>query len=321
MDKKLVMLGIDVGGTNTVFGFVEKSGNVLTEKSLPTLAEKSAEHLFQRIFDSAQELFKEFTDEYRVCGIGVGAPNANYYSGKVENPPNLDWGSVDVVELVNSHFSLPVVITNDANACALGEMYFGAAKGMKDFIVITLGTGLGAGIVVNGHLVYGSDGYAGELGHVCVEIDGRQCACGNLGCLEAYVSATGIKRTVSEMLAKMVDDSVLRDISFNDLTSKKIAELANEGDPIALAAFRYTGKLLGMSLANFVAFSVPETIILFGGLAGAGELIVDPTREYMENHLLKNFKNKIKILPSGLSGNNSAVLGAAALAWSEFGKD
>jgi glucokinase len=228
---------------------------------------------------------------------------------------------VDVVEMVNAHFSLPVVITNDANASALGEMYFGAAKGMKDFIVITLGTGLGSGIVVNGQLVYGSDGFAGELGHTCIVPDGRECACGNLGCLETYASARGIRRTVFELMAKRNAASSFRDTTFNEITSKMIAEAAHNGDPIAKEAFEYTGRILGISLANFVAFSVPEAFILFGGLAAAGDLIIEPTRRYMEKHLLNNFKNKIKILPSGLTDNNSAVLGAAALAWSEFGKD
>lgn len=321
MQKKEVMLGIDIGGTNTVYGFVEKSGTVLTEATMPTLAEKSAEHLFDRIFQSAESAFKKFSDVFRVVGVGIGAPNANYYTGRMENPPNLGWGIVDVVEMVNAHLSLPVVITNDANACALGEMYFGAAKGMKDFIVITLGTGLGSGIVVNGQLVYGSDGFAGELGHTCIVPQGRQCACGNLGCLETYASAPGIKRTVFEMLARHNAPSRLRGMTFNEMTSKDIADCAHEGDQIALEAFDYTAKLLGISLANFVAFSVPEAIILFGGLAASGDLILEPTKKYMEQHLLRNFKNKIKLLTSGLTSNNSAVLGAAALAWSEFRKE
>lgn len=321
MDKKEIVLGIDIGGTNTVFGFVDKAGNVFAETELPTEAKKSAEHLFGRVFELAENKFKKYSDEYRVTGIGIGAPNANYYTGKIENPPNLGWGVVDVVDLVNAHFKLPVVITNDANATALGEMYFGAAQNMRDFIVITLGTGLGSGIVVNGQLVYGYDGFAGELGHTCIVPDGRQCACGNKGCLETYVSAPGIKRTVFELLAEMTDPSPLRDIGFNDLTSKKIAEQAREKDPIAMEAFERTGRWLGISLANFVAFSVPEAFILFGGLAAAGELIFKPTRRYMEEHLLGNFKNKIKIIGSGLTHNNSAVLGAAALAWSEFGKE
>ncbi len=321
MDKKEVMLGIDIGGTNTVFGFVEKTGTVLTEATLPTLPENGAENFFKRVFESAEKQFKPYSETYRVCGIGIGAPNANYYSGKMENPPNLGWGIVDVVDMVNAHFSLPVVITNDANASALGEMYFGAARGMSDFIVITLGTGLGSGIVINGQLVYGSDGFAGELGHTCIIPEGRTCACGNQGCLETYVSAPGIKRTVFEILAKRIEPSGLRDVPFSKMTSKMIAEAARNGDSIAGEAFEFTGRLLGISMANFVAFSVPEAFILFGGLAASGDLIFEPTRRHMEKHLLYNYKNKIKLLPSGLTNNNSAVLGAAALAWSEFGKE
>ncbi|MGD9898684.1 MAG: ROK family protein [Calditrichaceae bacterium] len=318
MIKNEIMLGIDIGGTNTAFGFVDQSGRIIGESSIPTHAHESAETLIGRLHIETEKQFQNLKDKYKIKGIGIGAPNANYYSGTIENPPNLQWGCVDFVKLINNKFKFPAVITNDANACALGEMLFGAAKGMKNFIVITLGTGLGSGIVINGELVYGVDGFAGELGHTCVEINGRQCSCGNQGCLETYVSATGIKRTVFELMAKRIQKSSLYDIPYDELTSKKIAEAARNGDYLALEAFDYTARILGVSLANAIAFSSPEVIILFGGLALAGDLIFKPAKKYMEEHVLKTFRGKVSLLPSGLSNGNSAVLGAAALAWKEF---
>ncbi|HSP88182.1 MAG TPA: ROK family protein, partial [Ignavibacteriaceae bacterium] len=238
----------------------------------------------------------------------------------IENPPNLKWGVVNVVEIVNQYFDLPVAITNDANASAIGEMLFGAAKGMKNFIVITLGTGLGSGIVVDGKLVYGADGFAGEIGHTVFDPNGRLCGCGRKGCLETYSSSTGIRRTVMELLSNSNLDSVLRDISFDDLDSKMIYSAALAGDKIALEAFDYTAKVLGLKLADAVAHTSPEAIILFGGLALAGDLILIPTKKYMEENLFHVFKNKVKILPSGLQNCNAAVLGAGALIWDEISK-
>lgn len=318
MGKKEVTLGIDIGGTNTVFGFADRQGICIADSSIPTNAHEDAHTLFKRLFQASAQLFEKYSEEYELAGIGIGAPNANYYKGTVEQPPNLSWNTVNVVDIVHQYFDLPVVITNDANAAAIGEMQFGAAKGMKDFVVITLGTGLGSGVVVNGKMVYGHDGFAGEIGHTLVDINGRQCGCGRKGCLETYVSAPGIKRTVFELLAESTQPGTLRDISYNDLTAKMISDAALQGDRIALEAFEYTGKVLGIKLADTVAHLSPEAIILFGGLANAGELIFEPTKKYMEQYLLNIFKNKVKLIPSGLSEGNSAVLGASALIWNEL---
>jgi len=253
-----------------------------------------------------------------LIGIGIGAPNANYYKGIMENPPNLPWGNVNVIEIVKKHIDLPAVITNDANAAAIGEMKFGAAKGMKDFIMITLGTGVGSGIVVNGELVYGHDGFAGEIGHTIYDPDGRMCGCGRRGCLETYTSASGIKRTVFELLGEFNDESILRNVSFNEMNSKMISEAANKGDKLALEAFDKTAKILAIKLADAIAHTSPEAIILFGGLALSGELIFNPLYKYLELYTLNVFKGKVKVIPSGLSNGNIAVLGAAALIWKEF---
>jgi glucokinase len=265
-----------------------------------------------------EELRKQLKIDYEIVGIGIGAPNANYYKKTIEYPPNLNWGYVEVENYIRRYFLQPVALTNDANAAALGEMYYGVAKGMKDFIVITLGTGLGSGIVVNGNLVYGHDGFAGEIGHTVAVPDGRQCGCGKRGCLETYASAPGIKRTCFELLAKYNYSSNLRKIIFEDLDAKMITEAALQGDKIALEAFDYTAKLLGMKLADAVAHTSPEAIILFGGLANAGDLLLIPTKKYMEENLFHVFRNKVKILKSELNEGKSAVLGAAALIWHEI---
>lgn len=318
--KRKVTIGIDVGGTNTVFGFVDKEGNCIYESSIPTHSEQNADQLFERLFLNINNDFKKFSNEYELLGIGIGAPNANYYKGTVEIPPNLNWGMVNVIDLVKKYSSLPASITNDANAAAIGEMIFGAAKGMKDFIVITLGTGLGSGIVVNGELVYGADGFAGEIGHTIFDMNGRECGCGRRGCLETYASASGIRRTVFELIGNTNIPSRLREISFNQLSAKDIADAAIRGDKLALEAFDYTAKVLGLKLADAVAHLSPEAIILFGGLANAGDLIFLPTKKYMEEFMLNIFKNKVKLIPSALPGAHAAVLGASALIWNELNK-
>ncbi|MBI5806808.1 MAG: ROK family protein [Ignavibacteriales bacterium] len=320
MEKIKVTIGVDIGGTNTAYGFVDKSGKIIHTSSIPTYSDKDANQLFERLFAEINSSFKKFEKDYELVGIGIGAPNANYYKGTVELPPNLNWGVVNVLDLIKRYSPLPSAITNDANAAAIGEMIFGAAKGMKNFIVITLGTGLGSGIIVNGDLVYGADGFAGEIGHTTVDPNGRECGCGRKGCLETYASATGIKRTVFELIASTNLPSKLREKSFNELTSKEIADAANEGDKLALAAFDYTAKILGLKLADSVAHLSPEAIILFGGLALAGDLILLPTKKYMEENLLSIFKNKVKIIPSALPGANAAVLGSSALIWNELAK-
>lgn len=320
MEKQNVVLGIDVGGTNTVFGFIDDSGKCVGECSISTQPQDSAEMLFERLHEAANNLWMGLGENYTMAGVGIGAPNANYYKGTVEQPPNLNWGTVNVVDILKKYYDVPAAITNDANAAAIGEMKFGAAKGMKDFIVITLGTGLGSGIVAGGDLLYGADGFAGEIGHVTVIPNGRLCGCGRKGCLEAYASATGIKRTVFELMCNYTAESELREISFNQMTAKMIYDAAVKKDPIALEAFRFTGCVLGGALANTVAHTSPEAIILFGGLANAGDLILNPVKKYMEENLLGVFKNKVKILHSNLTEGNSAILGAAALIWNELDK-
>ena len=252
-------------------------------------------------------------------GIGIGAPNGNYYLGTIEYAPNLLWkGVIPFADMLKKIFNVPVVLTNDANAAALGEMIYGSAKSMKDFIVVTLGTGLGSGIVVNGRVVYGHDGFAGEMGHLTAVDNGRLCGCGRKGCLEAYASATGIKKTVCELLAKRNEDSTLRKINLETLTAKEISKAAEKGDTIALKAFEITGEFLGKSLADTVALFSPEAVFLFGGLANAGELIFKPTKDYMEKNLMPIFRDKVKILPSGLTQTNAAVMGASGLIWKEI---
>lgn len=317
--KEQLCFGVDIGGTNTSIGLVNRQGDILIEEVIPTLREQDASSYLPRLFRKMEEMGKRFQDDYELAGIGMGAPNANYYRGTVENPPNLNWGKVvEVRAIVGEHFGLPCALTNDANAAALGEMTFGAAKGMKDFIVVTLGTGLGSGIVVNGQLAYGHDGFAGELGHTIVNVNGRHCGCGNKGCLETYVSATGIKRTIFKLLADYISESELRNVSFEALNAKMITEAATRGDKIALEAFEYTGRILGMKLAEAIAITSPEAIFLFGGLANARDLIFQPTLLHMEKFLLPIFKNKVKLQISGLQDKNAAVLGASALIWNEL---
>ena len=316
--KTKVTLGIDIGGTNTAFGFVDINGKCIAESSIPTKAHNSAADLFARLNPEVEKVYQSISERCILKGVGIGAPNANYYRGTVENPPNLNWGVINVVEIIKQYFDVPAAITNDANASAIGEMLFGAAKGMKDFIVITLGTGLGSGVVVDGNLVYGSDGFAGEIGHTVYNPNGRQCGCGRKGCLETYASATGIKRTVMELLANSNENSALRDVSYTDLDSKMIYSAALAGDKIAIEAFQFTGKVLGLKLADAVAVTSPEAIILFGGLSLAGNLIIEPTKKSLEENLFHVFQNKVKILQSGLTEGNTAVLGASALIWNEI---
>ncbi len=236
----------------------------------------------------------------------------------VDNPPNLKWGTVNLEKILNDCFKTPVKITNDANASALGEMFFGAAKGMKNFITITLGTGLGSGIVIDGKLLYGNNGCAGELGHVCIDFHGRHCGCGKRGCLECYVSAPGIVRTAIEFSAKQVSETKIREIPTEELSAKKLTEIAKKGDVVALETFDYTAHLLGVSLANVAMTISPQAFIICGGLAKSGDLLLKKTKKYMESHLIDNFKDQIEVFPSGISNGNSAVIGASALAWNEF---
>lgn len=316
-----VVIGIDIGGTTTSFGIVDRQGRLLAGTGMATEAAQPASRLVERLHGRIGELLAGPGSGVALVGIGIGAPNANYYSGTVEKPVNLDWGaSTDLVALFRQYYGLPVVVTNDANAAAMGEMLFGGAVGMRHFIVITLGTGLGSGLVVNGELVYGHDGFAGELGHTVVDPAGRHCACGKLGCLETYVSAPGLCRTVFALLAERRDDSPLRAVAFRELTAKMVFDAAMGGDVLALAAFDRTARLLGMKLADAVAHTSPEVIFLCGGLAGAGELLLKPAQGYMDEYLLPTFRGKVRLLASGMPSGTSAVLGAAALAWYQLGK-
>ncbi len=311
-------IGIDIGGTNTAIGVVNREGICLADTSIATGAYEDVKDFVRALHERIQVLLQKLGMQNELKGIGIGAPNGNYYNGTIEFAPNLRWrGVIRMVDLVKQHYDTLVVLTNDANAAAIGEMMYGGAKGMRDFIVITLGTGLGSGIVVNGELVYGHDGFAGEIGHTIVDPNGRQCGCGRRGCLETYASASGIKRTVFELLADSNTSSELRAVNFNDLTAAMLTEAATRGDKLALEAFEYTGKILGLKLADAVAHTSPEAIFLFGGLAHAGEFIFEPTQRHMEANMLNIYKNKVKLLPSGLK-NNVAVLGASALVWKEL---
>ncbi len=311
---KQLTVGIDIGGTNTAIGLVTSDAKILAEKSIPTASFSDFSVYVVAIKDTINELKNTLEEDYQIKGIGIGAPNANYYTGCIEYAPNLPFkGVVNLKAELGKYFDCNIVVTNDAKAATIGEMVYGGAKGMKNFAMITLGTGLGSGIIVNGQIVYGSDGMAGEFGHTTAILDGRVCGCGRKGCLETYVSATGIKRTAIELLSSMTNPSKMREISYNDLTSKMIYDFAMEGDEIALKAFDITTQILGRKLADLATIISPEAYFIFGGLANAKELIIDATQKYMEESLLKIYRGKIKVLPSALLGTNIAILGASAL--------
>ncbi len=331
--KKLA-IGIDIGGINTAFGMVDEKGDVYAESVISTRKYPHVEDYPSYVEDLSRALrtmAHSIEFEYELVGIGIGAPNANYHSGKIEQPANLwKFRKEDTNRDENRRLfaladdlsaafgGVKVLITNDANAATIGEMVYGNAKTMKDFIMITLGTGLGSGFVANGELIYGHDGFAGEFGHVIVERGGRECGCGRRGCLETYVSATGIKRTAFELMATMNDASPLREIPFNDFDSAMISAAADKGDPIAKECFRVTGEKLGRALADAITITSPEAIFLFGGLAKAGKHIFEPTKWYMEENVMYAFKNKVQLLPSGIQGKNAAILGASALIWQQY---
>jgi len=320
---KDAVVGIDIGGTFTKFGIIDRVGTVLMEGSVPTDQTDDIHVYLAGLTDAVDKAICQLGDTVSIKGVGIGAPNGNYKSGSIEFAPNLKWANgkvVRLVDLLQEHFKMPVAVTNDANAAAIGEMIYGGAKGMKDFILITLGTGLGSGVVVNGELVYGHDGFAGEIGHVRVKDNGRVCGCGRRGCLETYVSAPGIKRTVFELLAEYNGSSELSGYSFDLLTSEMIYQAATRGDKIALEAFQITGEILGIKLADAVAHTAPEKIFLFGGLAKSGDYILKPTRESFNANLLKIWQGKIPIELSSLSEGNVAILGASALIWQELNK-
>lgn len=315
--SKPYVVGIDIGGTNTVFGIVDARGNVLASGSIKTQKYAAIGDYVNDLYNELTRLLEQENVADQIAGIGVGAPNANYFTGNIEAAANLPWkGVIPFAQMLRDKFGIPVSITNDANAAAIGEMTYGAARGIKDFIMITLGTGVGSGIVINGQPVYGHDGNAGELGHVIVRRNnGRLCGCGRTGCLEAYASATGVARTAREFLELRNDSSVLRQIPIQDITSKDVYDAATSGDKLAQEIFEYTGTILGETFADFVAFSSPKAIILFGGLSKSGELIMRPIREALEKNLLTIYKGKVQVLLSELKESDAAVLGASALGW------
>jgi glucokinase len=314
--SKQVALGVDIGGTNTKFGLVNHRGEILDKGSIRTDEFEKVEDFINALYNKVKPLIDEYCTERQFDGIGVGAPNANYYRGTIEQAPNLKWkGIVPFAELMTAKFGVPCKMTNDANAAALGEMMFGAARGMKDFIMITLGTGVGSGIISNGQLIYGHDGFAGELGHTIIKPGGRKhWSTGSEGSLEAYASATGISITAKKMRAEF-PDSMLNDYPEEKIDSRVVHECALKGDPTAIEVFRYTGQKLGEALANFVMFSSPEAILLFGGVIKAGDFILKPTKLHMERNLLPIFRNKVKLVFSELDEADAAILGASALVW------
>lgn len=321
MEKlKPYVIGVDLGGTNTVFGIVDAEGRIICEASIKTGKFQSAVDFVNAGVECVRPLIEQVGGTANIQGMGIGAPNANYYTGTIEYAPNLVWaheGVVPLADMFRTELGVPVKMTNDANAAALGEMMYGAAKGMKNFIVITLGTGVGSGIVVNGQLVYGHDGFAGELGHVIMDRSpqGRSCGCGRTGCLEAYCSATGVARTAREILAKTSRPSLLRQKPAEEIESLDVSLAAAKGDDVANEIFQFTGTMLGQACADFAAFSSPEAFIFFGGLCRAGDLIMNPIREAYDSNVLNVFKGKAKFLVSPLMDTNAAVLGASALGW------
>jgi glucokinase len=316
---KQITAGVDIGGTNTKFGLVDRDGNVLFQGSIPTQEHTEFRDYLKSLSAALKSALGTLSTDHELIGIGVGAANGNYYKGTIEHATNLKWkGIIPLADMLHEEFHVAALVTNDANAAAVGEMVYGAAKGLKDFIVITLGTGLGSGFVCNGQLVNGKHGIAGEVGHTTVNYAGRHCNCGKRGCLETYVSATGIKRTVYKLLADYLEPSELRGISFDNLSTKMITESALRGDIVAREAFEYTGRILGTKLAETVVHTDPEAIFLFGGLSLAGDLIFKPTIKHMEANLMPVFRGKVKVLPSGLQNQAAPILGASSLVWNHL---
>lgn len=318
---KSVSIGIDIGGTNTKYGIADRNGRILASNSIPTTDYPDPKAFVKAMAAAIHEMIEDCGEPVNLLGIGIGAPNANYYSGTIEEAPNLAWkGVVPMVELFKAYFpQAEVVITNDANAAAIGEMIYGGAKGMRDFCIITLGTGVGSGFVVNGGLVYGHDGFAGEFGHVIAVPGGRLCTCGRRGCVETYGSARGVVLSVQEELAGSNLPSKLRSIPADQMTPKDVFEAAEAGDVVAQHAFEATGKVLGEALSNLVAFTSPEAIFLFGGVARAGHWIMEPLARHLKANLLNIYQKKlVKLIPSQLPESDAAILGASSLVWKEI---
>ncbi len=320
MQQEIYVIGLDLGGTNSVFGIVDSRGEIKATTAIKTGGYSRVEDYVSASVEALQPIIEQVGGMEHIKAMGIGAPNGNYYKGTIEMAPNLPWAHESVVplaDLFSEALGIPVALTNDANAAAIGEMTYGVARGMKDFIVITLGTGVGSGIVTGGHLLYGSDGFAGELGHVTMVRgeEGRLCGCGRKGCLECYCSATGVARTARELLAKSDRPSLLREMKPEDITSLDVSIAAGKGDALAKDIYDFTGKMLGEACADFAAFSSPEAFIFFGGMTKAGDLIMRPIKEAYNQHVLPIFRGKAQFLISGLDGASAAVLGASAVGW------
>jgi len=312
-----IVAGIDVGGTNTLLGLVDEKGKILADETIITTDYPEVTDFIKALAVSINKMLDAHKN-MTLIGIGIGAPNANFYKGTIELAANLTWkGLIPFADMVRKEIDVPVLMTNDANAAAMGEMIFGGARGMKNFIVLTLGTGLGSGIVINGQMLYGHTGFAGELGHSVIVPEGRDCGCGRKGCLETYASATGLVRTVLYLLSEKRGNSILRDIVPGELTSKMVAEAAANNDLLALEAMDYTADKLASGIVNAIAFSSPEAVFLFGGLANAGDMLLEPVRKYVDMKVLPVFKNTFRIELSAIPENNAAILGASALIWNE----
>ena len=316
---KPYVIGLDLGGTNSVFGIVDSRGEIKATTAIKTQAYDNVDDYVNASVEALQIIIDQVGGIDKIKAMGIGAPNGNYYKGTIEFAANLSWGHnciVPLADMFSKKLGIPVGLTNDANAAAVGEMTYGVARGMKNFIDITLGTGVGSGIVVNGQVVYGSDGFAGELGHVTmIRENGRECGCGRKGCLEAYCSATGVARTARELLETTDEPSLLRDMKPEDITSLEVSLAAEKGDALAKHIYEFTGEMLGAACADFAAFSSPEAFIFFGGLTKAGSLLMDPIKKSFDEHVLKIFKGRAKFLVSSLDGGSAAVLGASAVGW------
>lgn len=317
--QKPFVIGLDLGGTNSVFGIVDQRGNILTTNSIKTQAYKTAEDFVSAGVEALKPIIAKVGGIEQIKAMGIGAPNGNYYRGTIEFAPNVPWGHDGVIPLADmfsEKLGIPVGLTNDANAAAIGEMQYGVARGMKNFIMITLGTGVGSGIVVDGHMVYGSDGFAGELGHTIIRREnGRPCGCGRKGCLETYCSATGVARTAREFLATSDEPSLLREMNPEEITSLDVSIAASKGDALAKRIYEFTGQILGEACSDFMAFSSPEAFVFFGGLTKAGDLLMKPLKKAYDENVLKIYKDKAKFLISSLDDASAAVLGASAIGW------
>ena len=313
-----VVLGIDIGGTNTVYGLITKDGNVIHHESIPTNGSLPIADLLNRLNSKVNEALSSYPGIKKIVGVGIGAPNGNHFTGMIQDPPNLSWGNVDVNTLFSKTFECEVELTNDANAAAIGEKHFGIAKDMEDFVVITLGTGLGSGIFCGGKLLYGYDGFAGEMGHICIEVDGRLCNCGNKGCLEAYASAGGIKKTIKNFLLDYPDSEFLKRLDGDEVDGLLLDSEFDIGNEIAKKIYVFTGTKLGQGLAQVATLLSPEAFIFYGGFSNAGHRLLDPAKKSMDRFLINNHTDNIKLLQSGLPQGQAGILGAASLIWSSL---